>query len=71
MPDFRDDINNMGGSNLNIVAAGQEYCAEVQLNNNSWWCVDSYGRSAKYDTGTTPIEPACETGPPPVYTCEP
>lgn len=70
-----DDIQNkQGGKNLLIniePLAGQEYCAEVQLNSGKWWCIDSQGRSARYDANTTPTEPACDDTPgSEVYTCE-
>lgn len=69
-----DDIGLQNGTNLLINAnnvTGQEYCAEVQLNSGKWWCIDSQGRSARYDAGTTPTEPACDdTLGSEVYTCE-
>jgi len=66
-----NDITGQGGKNLIIVAESQQYCAEVQLNSNAWWCVDSYGRSAKYDTNTTPTEPDCNNTPgSEFYACE-
>jgi prepilin-type N-terminal cleavage/methylation domain-containing protein len=62
-----DDITARGGTNWLLNpdnSTGQAYCAKVKLNSGAWWCVDSQGRSAKYDT-----EPACVADS--VYTCEP
>jgi prepilin-type N-terminal cleavage/methylation domain-containing protein len=65
-----DDITNQGGLSLliNVNPTGQEYCVEVRLNSGAWWCIDARGRSALYDTSTTPPEPDCADGA--VYTCE-
>jgi len=62
-----DDIGLQGGTLIDpfpVSGDGQAYCVEVQLNSGKWWCVDSQGRSARYDT----TEPACAVGGP--YTCD-
>jgi prepilin-type N-terminal cleavage/methylation domain-containing protein len=66
-----DDITNQGGINFVIAAKEQDYCAKVQLNGGYRWCVDSKGRSTRYDSSTTPTTPACDNTPgSEVYTCE-
>ncbi|HDZ54780.1 MAG TPA: prepilin-type N-terminal cleavage/methylation domain-containing protein [Candidatus Nealsonbacteria bacterium] len=56
---------------VDIIVTDQAYCAEVKLNSGKYWCIDSQGRSARYDANTTPTEPACDDTPgSEVYTCE-
>ena len=60
-----DDVTAQGGTKPSDGSAGiqvilpnwfdpsvvnDKYCAKVKLNSGKYWCVDSEGRSAKYDS---------------------
>jgi len=62
-----DEVTPTYGVDI-ITDNDQVYCAEVKLNSGKYWCVDSQGRSARYDENTLPTTPACATGGP--YTCD-
>ena len=62
------DINTIVGTNPTIVPGADAYCAKSVLKSSAsqYWCVDSTGRSKKYDAN-----PACSaTAGSEVYTCE-
>ena len=45
-----------GTYNCQVASNGSSYCVEVQLNSDSWWCVDSNLRSQQYTNN-----PSCDT----------
>ena len=62
------DAEDQGGTNFFTATSGttnaDSYCAEVQLNDGDWYCVDSSFRSQRYpDTA----QPVCTTA---STTCE-
>jgi len=66
VPTLCADITANGGTNFNIfkpVAPSASYCAEVQLNNSRWYCVDSALRAKDY--GAT--NPTCAAT---AFSCE-
>lgn len=62
-----DEVTPTYGVDI-ITDNDQVYCAEVKLNSGKYWCVDSQGRSARFDTTTTPQGPACNASG--TYACE-
>ena len=71
-----DDIADQGGIKPSdgvtpgvdiFTDNAQLYCAAVKLNLGAYWCVDSAGRSARYDGSTSPTEPDCTNV---FYSCE-
>ena len=53
---LKTDITNQGGQSYSCNAGSTDYCIEVQLNNNQWWCIDSQLRSQQYSSN-----PACSS----------
>lgn len=58
---LRDDIKAQRGEGHHFlcVPTAAAYCAEVQLIDGRWWCIDSRLRSRRYDTN-----PICAVGTP-------
>lgn len=55
--DIKDQLPAAKQGTYNCQAVTDSYCIEVQLNSDSWWCIDSALRSQQFATN-----PACDIG---------
>ena len=46
--EIQSDIARTGGTNFNLNSSETEYCAEVQLDENEWYCIDMLFNTDSY-----------------------
>ena len=56
--EIQNGVIKKGGTNFNLNSSENEYCAEVQLDENEWYCIDILFSTDSYDIRYD-TNPAC------------